>query len=46
MGHAVPMPVVVKSREYDEQFYRDMGWVNDEERKVRAEEGKVALFGE
>jgi len=24
MGHAVPMPVVVKTREYDEQFYADM----------------------
>jgi len=46
MGHAVAMPVVVKSREYDERFYRDMGWANKEERNVRAEEGKVALFGE
>ncbi len=25
MGHAVPMPVVVKTREYDEKFYQDMG---------------------
>ena len=24
MGHAVPMPVVVRTREYDEQFYSDM----------------------
>lgn len=24
MGHAVPMPVVVRTREYDEQFYADM----------------------
>ena len=24
MGHAVPMPVVVRTREYDEQFYTDM----------------------
>lgn len=46
MGHAVPMPVVVRSREYDEQFYRDMGWADQEERKTRAEEGKLALFGE
>lgn len=24
MGHAVPMPVVVRTREYDEKFYQDM----------------------
>ncbi len=24
LGHAVPMPVVIKTREYDEQFYKDM----------------------
>jgi DNA helicase HerA-like ATPase len=45
MGHAVPMPVVIRAREYGEQFYRDMGWADKEERKVRAEEGKLALFG-
>ncbi len=25
MGHAVPMPVVIQTRSYDETFYRDMG---------------------
>lgn len=25
MGHAVPMPVVLKTREYDEEFYKAMG---------------------
>lgn len=25
MGHAVPMPVVIKTREYDEIFYKDIG---------------------
>lgn len=25
LGHAVPMPVIVKTREYNEQFYKDMG---------------------
>jgi hypothetical protein len=24
-GHAIAMPVVVQTREYDEKFYRDMG---------------------
>ena len=26
MGHAVPMPVVIRTREYDETFYSDMGF--------------------
>ena len=25
LGHAVPMPVVVRTRPYDEQFYREIG---------------------
>ncbi|MCF7899389.1 ATP-binding protein, partial [Candidatus Babeliales bacterium] len=25
MGHAVRMPVVIKTRDYDEKFYKDMG---------------------
>ena len=25
LGHAVPMPVVVRTRPYDETFYRAMG---------------------
>jgi DNA helicase HerA-like ATPase len=25
MGHAVPMPVVIKTREYDSEFYKAMG---------------------
>ncbi len=24
LGHAVPMPVVVKTREYDERFYKEI----------------------
>lgn len=27
MGHAVPMPVVIKTREYDDTFYNDLGCV-------------------
>ena len=46
MGHAVPMPVVLRAREYDEQFYRDMGWMDKKESKVRAEKDTLALFGE
>ncbi|MEY2977077.1 MAG: helicase HerA domain-containing protein [Prochlorotrichaceae cyanobacterium] len=31
LGHAVPMPVVVETRPYDEQFYADIGAVSWEE---------------
>ncbi len=46
MGHAVPMPVVVRSRDYDESFYAAMGVVEGEALKSRAAKGKQALFGE
>ncbi len=31
LGHATPMPVVVKTRAYDAQFYKDMGHIEGEE---------------
>ena len=31
LGHAVPMPVVVRTRAYDSQFYREIGILNWEE---------------
>ena len=49
IGHAVPMPVVIKTRDYDEKFYRDMGSLDHmpaEERRKKVEEDTVALFGE
>ena len=49
LGHAVPMPVVVKTRDYDAQFYSDMGCLEDmpeEERKARVAKGTVALYGD
>ena len=30
LGHALAMPVVVQTREYDEQFYRDMGGITSQ----------------
>ena len=45
-GHAVPMPVVIRTRSYDEEFYRDMGWVDEEEKKERVAEETKVLFGE
>ena len=38
-GHAVPMPVVIRTRDYDEAFYKAMGAVSAEE---RVEQGRVA----
>ena len=46
LGHAVPMPVVIKTREYGEQFYRDMGDLPPEERKKKTKKDLEDLFGE
>jgi len=46
MGHAVPMPVVVRTRDYDQSFYSAIGVVDGEERKARAKRGAETLFGE
>jgi len=48
LGHAVPMPVVVKTRAYDEKFYQEVGdtdWKNtsDEELTLAAEAAKEDL---
>jgi DNA helicase HerA-like ATPase len=45
LGHAVPMPVVIQTRNYNEQFYRDMGNLSRIERKERAEKEAKELFG-
>lgn len=42
MGHAVPMPIQVRTRKYDEVFYRDMG---AEERRSAVQD-IAELFGE
>lgn len=46
LGHAVPMPVVVKTRSYDETFYAAVGYLNDAEAKEKRKKDKKALFGE
>jgi DNA helicase HerA-like ATPase len=33
-GHALPMPVVVKTRSYDEAFFKSLGWQTGEERSA------------
>lgn len=45
MGHAVPMPVVVRTRNYDVQFYRDMGERSVEEHDRQALQDEADLFG-
>ncbi|MCZ6634261.1 MAG: ATP-binding protein [bacterium] len=45
-GHAVPMPVVIKTRNYDEAFYRAMGDLPEEEKVERGEEASAAVFGD
>jgi len=49
IGHAVPMPVVIKTREYGPQFYRELGCLDElgeEERRAKVQKDIKALFGE
>ncbi|MBX3084106.1 MAG: ATP-binding protein [Anaerolineae bacterium] len=43
MGHAVPMPVVVKTRPYDLEFYRSIGYVGEEDLASAAQEARRRL---
>ena len=45
-GHAVPMPVVIKTRDYDEIFYKAMGDLSDAEKMEKAEAASAAIFGD
>jgi hypothetical protein len=47
MGHAVPMPVVIKTRPYDEAFYTAMGApITGTAVKAAAKKGKEKLYGD
>lgn len=47
LGHAVPMPVVVKTRPYDEAFYTAMGGVlSGKKLKQAARESSRQLYGD
>ena len=46
IGHAVPMPVVVKTREYDEALYAAVGFADGEARKEKRKKDNVTLYGE
>lgn len=45
IGHAVPMPVVIRTRDYDAAFYRDMGMLEGSEGKEKIQLEVEALFG-
>ena len=45
-GHAVPMPVEIRTREYGSpESYRQLGYVDEAERRARAEKDAADLFG-
>jgi len=44
-GHAVPMPVVVRTRTYGPDFYKSVGHLDGEERKAGLERDAKDLFG-
>ena len=46
LGHAVPMPVVVKTREYGPELYKAIGYLDEAEAKEKRKKDNVALFGE
>ncbi len=45
IGHAVPMPIQIRTRKYDDDFYREMGLLTKEERKAKATKDLSDLFG-
>jgi DNA helicase HerA-like ATPase len=46
LGHAVPMPVVVRTRNYDEVFYAAAGFVQGDALQSRRERGSRSIYGE
>ena len=46
LGHAVPMPVVVRTRDYDQSFYAAIGVVEESKLGDRAKRSVDSLYGE
>jgi DNA helicase HerA-like ATPase len=46
MGHAVPMPVVVKTREYGPDLYAAVGYLDEPAAREKRKAAKSALYGE
>ena len=45
IGHAVPMPIQIRTRKYDNEFYRAVGLLSAEERKAKLTKDFVDLYG-
>ena len=46
LGHAVPMPVVARTRDYDESFYASIGILDGNALDNSAKKGAETLFGD
>lgn len=46
LGHAVPMPVVVKTREYGPELYKAVGWLDEAAQADKRQRDKAALWGD
>lgn len=46
LGHAVPMPVVVRTRDYNDTFYAAIGLTEGDMLKEKAKDGAETLFGD
>ncbi len=46
LGHAVPMPVVVRTRNYDAEFYASVGWADGAKLQARRQAGSRRLYGD
>ncbi len=46
LGHAVPMPVVIRTRDYDERFYASIGVLDGDALHASAKKGAQTLFGD
>ena len=45
MGHAVPMPVVIRPRDYGEELYAALGQQAQEDQDEKVQRAKKGLFG-
>jgi len=45
MGHAVPMPVVIRARDYGEKLYAALGMPEGADASEKVQQAKEGLFG-
>ncbi|MDP6792910.1 MAG: hypothetical protein QF660_02525, partial [Anaerolineales bacterium] len=46
MGHAVPMPVVIRARDYGEELYAALGHTDGADSADKVQQAKEGLFGD